>query len=236
MLPQNLLLTACLLASAALWAQPAKTTSTMFSARQTDSVLAAADKQALGIQWPVFRAWKYAGRSGTYFCVLTESRDTIIPGKDTANYNIKAVFLKQNGAAWERQWELNDQVITENNPEWTIWFWTKYCSFSDLDGDGLADPLIVYGASNDHHSYYSDGRLKIIIYYKGQKIAIRHINSSMDYGRETQVDAAYYKLPAKIQSAVTAKMELMTKNGHCIFPYGWQKNMRLKKTFFSERP
>jgi hypothetical protein len=237
MLPQNLLLAVCLLVPAALWAQPAKITSTMYSARQADSVLAGTDKQALGLEWPVFRAWKYADRSGTYFCALTESRDTIITDKDTASYHIRAVFLKQNGSQWQKYMELNDHAnIHEDLPEWTIWFWTRYCSFSDLDGDGLADPLVVYGSSQSMISRLSDGRLKIILWRRGQKYAIRHTNSSLDNYRETQVDTAWYKLPAKIQAAVTAKMELMTKNGHCIFPYGWQKNMRLKKTFFSERP
>lgn len=51
---------------------------------------------------------------------------------------------------------------------------------------------------------YDDGRVKFIIYYRGQKI-----------------DKRFYALPIKLQETIKDKMNLMVTNNHAIFPYGW---------------
>jgi hypothetical protein len=119
------------------------------------------------------------------------------------------------------------------NDESSIQFWTKYIDFNDYNSDGLVDPIIIYGTSAANG--YDDGRIKFIIYYQGQKIAIRHQNGILDYERETQVDKAFYKLPLPLQTSIKQKMESMMKNSHAIFPAGWQAAMRNKKIRFSER-
>ena len=97
----------------------------------------------------------------------------------------------------------------------------------------MADLIIVYGTTALNG--YDDGRIKIIIYYKGQKIAIRHQNGMLDFERETIIDKAFYSLPTGLQSAVKQKMELMQKNNQAIFPAGWQLAMKNKKTTINER-
>ena len=97
----------------------------------------------------------------------------------------------------------------------------------------MADPIIVYGTTAVNG--YGDGRIKIIIYYKGQKVAIRHQNGTLDFERETSVDKAFYALPVLLQTAVKQKMELMIKNKQAIFPAGWQLAMKNKKTTINER-
>jgi len=77
-------------------------------------------------------------------------------------------------------------------------------------------------------------KIKIITIYKGKKYVIRHQNSSMDWGRNTQVDKLFYTLPIKIQTKVKETMTQITENGNGIFPAGWQKNMKLKKLKFDE--
>ena len=79
----------------------------------------------------------------------------------------------------------------------SIWFWTKYCLFEDINKDRLIDPIFVYGTSGDN--YTGDGRLKILIYYKDKKIAIRHLNGTIDFERKTKVDQSFYDLPVAIQ-------------------------------------
>jgi hypothetical protein len=74
------------------------------------------------------------------------------------------------------------------------------------------------------------GRVKFIIYYKGQKIAIRHQNGTLDYERETQLDKSVYTLPKSMLESIRQKMELMVKNGQTIFPASWQTDMENKKT------
>ena len=103
---------------------------------------------------------------------------------------------------------------------------------SDFDKDGLIDPIIIYGTSGNNGT--EDGRIKILIYYKGKKHAIRHQNGSLDFERNTQVDADFYNLPISIQKHVRKVMKKMTDNNHAIFPYGWEENMDAKKTYFDE--
>ena len=73
-----------------------------------------------------------------------------------------------------------------------------------------------------------------MIYYKNNKYGIRHQNGTLDFQRNTQVDADFYKLPIQIQKHVKEVMEKMTENRHAILPYGYKENMDAKKTYFDE--
>lgn len=189
-------------------------------------------QQALNIRFPIFRVVKYVDKEGQYYCVLTESRNIIPTKKDTFNQKISAIHVKVNNGSFVKLWEINDNINTDKS-EQSIWFWTKYADFKDYDGDGLADPIIIYGTSVLNG--YQDGRIKFIIYHKGQKVAIRHQNGELDFQRETQVDKAFYDLPASLQKAVKQKIELMTENNQAIFPAGWQAAMKNRMTNFNER-
>ena len=189
-------------------------------------------RSSLNITFPIFRVYKYTDKADIFYCLLTESQDEIKAGKDTLNSQIKAVHVKSENGQFIKLWEINDQLI-KNKEEKSIWFWTKYADFNDTDADGLADPIIVYGTTAVNG--YGDGRIKIIIYYKGQKVAIRHQNGTLDFERETSVDKAFYALPVLLQTAVKQKMELMIKNKQAIFPAGWQLAMKNKKTTINER-
>lgn len=194
----------------------------------TDSLLS-----QFNIRYPIYKVYKFIDKSGTYYCLLTESDDEINTNGDTLSHHIKAILLKAVADSFTGIWEINDHIVKDERDENSIWFWTKYMEFKDYNGDGLIDPVIIYGTSGMNG--YDDGRIKFIIYFNGQKIAIRHQNGVLDSERETQVDKAFYNLPAALQSAIQEKMELMMENKHAIFPAGWDKAMKNKKTFFSER-
>lgn len=98
--------------------------------------------------------------------------------------------------------------------ESTIWFWTSDISFKDYDGDGLIEPVIVYGTWGING--YDDGRVKIIIFYKGKKVAIRHQSSVLDGGRSTEYDAAYESLPKKLKEDLEVKMAAIAKRRNII--------------------
>lgn len=196
-----------------------------------DSVL-----KKLNITFPIFKAYQYTDVQGLHYCLLTESQDEVSVNNDVINKKIKAVTFQNINGSYVQQWEINDHInedAMKGFPEQSIWFWTKYTQFEDYDNDGLMDPIVIYGTSGNNA--YDDGRIKFIIYYKGKKIAIRHQNGVLDDERDTRVDKAFYSLPVKLQSAVKQKMNLMVEKNHAIFPYGWQKAMQNKKTFFSER-
>ena len=192
-------------------------------------------KSKLGITFPVVRTYSYTDTSGKYYMVLTEKFDGIKDG-DTVHKTIKAFNFKSTAAGPEKQWEVNDateKAQPDYEGETSMWFWTKFCVFQDIDKDGIADPILVYGTTALNGT--DDGRVKILVYYKGKKIVIRHKNGTLDDERNTQVDAAFYSLPMVLQNQVTYLMKQIMENGVAIFPYGWEKNMKKHKLEFSER-
>ena len=185
----------------------------------------------LNIKYPIYRAYKYYDKSGKYYLLLTESRDSVTSEKDTLNKNIKALNIKMDGAAFSKKWEIND-FINSGTGETTIWFWTKYIALKDYDNDSLMDPIIVYGTTGLNG--YDDGRIKFIIYYKGKKVTIRHQNGVLDFERHTQIDKTFYSLPKELQAHVRSQMKTMIANEQAIFPAGWEKAMINKQTYISE--
>jgi len=215
------------------FAQSTAITSNILTSKQVTELFTDSVRKALNITFSIFRVYKYTDKSGAFYCILTESRNEITANKDTLNYKIKAVTVKPDNNSFTRIWEINDNIIRNDNDESSIWFWTKYIDFKDYDGDGLSEPVIIYGSSGANG--YSDGRIKFIIYYRGQKIAIRHQNGVLDFERETQVDKMFYELPQALQAGIMHKMELMIENNQAIFPRGWQTAMKNKKAVFNER-
>jgi len=215
------------------FAQKTGVSSETLSSNQVVTLFTGAICKALDLRFPIVKAYMYSDKSGKYYVALTESRDVISNNNDTMNYQIRAVAFKINAGKLEKIWELNDHIVKNYHEESSIWFWSKYVDFKDYDNDFLIEPVIVYGTTglND----LDDGRLKILIYYKGQKITIRHQNGDLDAKRETQVDKAFYLLPQGLQKSVIEKMDAMEKNQQTIFPFGWRAAMRNKKTFITER-
>lgn len=209
------------------------TSNYILSSNQIKKLFANSLRKEFKINYPIFRVYKYTDQSGEYYCILTESRDSIGNRKDTLNYNIRAISLKFENGKYSKNWEINDQAIKNGKDEQSIWFWTKYSDFKDFDNDRLVEPLIVYGTWGANG--YDDGRIKILIYYKGQKIAIRHQNGVLDFERETQIDKSFYSLPQSIQTAIKQKIELIIKSDQAIFPSGWQLAMKNQKTIISEK-
>ncbi|MDQ7948371.1 MAG: hypothetical protein REI78_12200 [Pedobacter sp.] len=201
----------------------------IISKAETDAFFSASFKKKNLINYPIFRAYTYTDKSGNYYVALTESADTTNTEKDTVNFTIKAFNFKADQSPIVKKWEINDfrlPNVKNEVKETSIWFWTKYCSFTDLDGDGLADPVIVYGTFG--HDGYSDGRVKILTFYKGQKVAIRHQNSTLDPMRKMQVDATFYALPKKIQDHTKQLMATMMEKKHALFPSSYLEKMEKK--------
>jgi len=203
----------------------------IISPKEVSGIFSDSVKKSFNFLYPIFRVYKLADKTGQYYCVFAESRDSIGTQKDTFNRNIQAILFRIGNPSLQKVWELNDHVSKELSEE-TIWFWTKYSRFDDLDHDSIVDPIIVYGTSGLDGS--DDSRVKILIYFKGKKIAIRHQNSTLDEGRGTEIDKSFYDLPKVIQDSVIHTMQLLEKNQLTIFPNDWQVGMSKKKTSISE--
>ncbi|TEB43984.1 hypothetical protein D0809_12415 [Flavobacterium circumlabens] len=154
--------------------------------------------------FPIYRAYEFQDKSGVCELVLFENRK-VISKKDTLNTKIQAICAMNDHGGFRERWAINDLV---DAGETNIWFWTKYCSAKDLDGDGYTDPVIVYG-TRDENEYIK--RVKIITVYKDKKYAIRAVESDLDYGRSFKKDANWKLLPQKIQVSITKLVEKIRK-------------------------
>ena len=210
------------------------TSSRILSAQEVDSIFTERIKRELEIKYSIFRAYEYNDKAGRHYLVLTEngSKD----GEHPINDTIQGFNLTEFNGQLKTDWKLSDFTLkqgNENSEEHSIWFWTKYVSLSDIDNDGLVDPIVIYGTSGINGT--DDGRIKILTYYKGAKRAIRHQNGVLDFQRNTQVDSMFYELPLTIQEHVKTLIKKMMDNDHAIFPHGWETAMRNKELKFDEK-
>lgn len=184
-------------------------------------------QQQLGLKYPIRIVYKYWDKTGTYYMPLCEEFDGV-KEEDSTHWKIKAQNLRYEDGQFVRQWELNDYILTAQMEE-DIWFFTKYTNLKDLDGDGVVDPVMVYGSAGANGR--SDGRLKILVYYKGKKVAVRHQNSEFDGGRTTEVDKEFYELPEKVQGFVRGLMKRLEEEDKAIFASEWMEKMARKLTY-----
>jgi hypothetical protein len=224
-----------LLAAQLLKAQTVPAGSIKLSADAIQKLLPDSVKKRLGIKFATYAVFEYSDRFKKQYLVLSEnsySREK----EQALNDSVQAVLLQHNNGLLQPVLTITDFITPGKNnkgfTDYSIWFWTKYTSIADIDGDGSADPIIVYGTAGENDK--EDCKIKIVTCCKGKKFVIRHQNGSLDFERNTHVDKAWYTLPAKIQAKVKSIMNALTANNHAIFPAGWQKAMAAKKTYFDE--
>lgn len=194
------------------------------SDKETTSVFTKKIEKRIGIEYPISQAYSYKDDSGEHYLLLTKH---YIVGKknDTLYDKIQAFNLTYTNDNFKKRSTISDFI----DKEWetSIGFWNKYSELADMDNDGLADLILVYGTTGQE--MHADGRVKIMVYYNRKRIAIRHQNS--DYGgRKTNISKKFYDLPLPIQQIVKEKMKLMEKNKHAIFSEGWENKMANKTT------
>jgi len=188
-------------------------------------------KKNLGIEHTIHRVDKFHDSDGEHYVVMTENME----GCEACHDKIKAYCFLKEGNAYELEWKMQDFILPKGNDvseEYSISFWDDYLLFEDLNNDGLIEPILVYGTLGINDT--DDGRIKILIYYKGKKRAIRHQNSTLDGERHTQVDAKFYELPSNIQRQVQSIMKDIEADGYAIFPFDWENAMNREKLTFDE--
>lgn len=166
--------------------------------------------------FPIYKAYEFQDKSGVCELVLTENQK-IISEKDTLNTKIKAVCAMNDHGGFLERWTINDLLEDSDPKETNIWFWTKYCSVKDLDNDGYAEPIIVYGTRDE------DGeirRVKIITVYKEKKYVIRAVECILDFCRSFKKDSNWNLLPQKIKVYVTQLTEKIRKEQNLLLKDG----------------
>ncbi|WP_281631881.1 M949_RS01915 family surface polysaccharide biosynthesis protein [Flavobacterium luteolum] len=166
--------------------------------------------------FPIYRAFEFQDKGGVYELVLSENQKTISK-KDTLNTKIQAICVINDHGGFLEKWRIND-LLEDNLPKETnIWFWTKYCSTKDIDGDGFIDPIIVYGTRTE------DGyirRVKVITVYKNKKYAIRAVECDLDDCRSFKKDQNWNMLPEKIKTHVDQLLAKMRKEQDVLLKNG----------------
>ncbi|UTN06611.1 hypothetical protein L0669_12020 [Flavobacterium bizetiae] len=166
--------------------------------------------------FPIYKAFECSDKAGVYDLLLCENQKSISK-KDTLNTKIQAIYTMSDHGGFLEKWRINDLLQNTEPKETNIWFWTKYCSTKDLDGDGYIDPVIVYGTRNENNEIR---RVKIITVYKNKKYAIRAIECDLDYCRSFKKDKDWNLLPQKIKTYVDSLVAKLRKEQDLILHDG----------------
>ncbi|MBS1563515.1 MAG: hypothetical protein JST39_03965 [Bacteroidetes bacterium] len=186
---------------------PAQTTRVL-SRGVTDSLFTEAKKKELDIRYSIWKAYQYSDKGGRYYLVLSE-KNIIVPGKDTTITNIEGFCLQDAQGQLVQRWKLKDLI---DSTEKSIWFWTKYIEVKDIDGDGYVEPLVIYGSSGKSDVDGGYSRLKLLLYYKGNKIGMRFMKPVGDQQRQVQRDKAFSTLPPAVQSHIYTVLRHINKD------------------------
>lgn len=216
---------------AAFFPMNAQTAARLLTKVQAQQLITDTCKKRFNINYPVLRVYELQNTSYSTYWILTEHVSNNST-KDTLHDKIKAFELICKNGQWTKNREINDFIEPTGNTERNIWFWTRYCQFEDLNQDGVSDPVIVYGTHGING--FDDGRIKILVFYNGEKTAIRHQNGVLDSERNTKIDPSFYQLPSNIQTNVKTLMKKIMAANHGIFPAGWEKAMQNGKTVIDE--
>ncbi|MGN6419304.1 MAG: M949_RS01915 family surface polysaccharide biosynthesis protein [Pseudobacter sp.] len=165
---------------------------------------------------PVYRVYEYTDKGGVYAVLFCENNDHL-EDKDTINTKIRAVCLLNDHGGYLQKWVINEVLVKEPVNEKHLFFWNRYSSFSDLDGDGYADPVIAYNSVNINDEYQ---RLKLIVVYKGKKYAVRAVECILDDCRQLRFDTQYKTLPVPIRKHIDQLLQRIRTEKEMILKEG----------------
>lgn len=177
--------------------------------------LDAAGLAKLQISMKPVKTYCYADKSGSYQVYLTEKLDRF-PGKSPISSVLEAQIVKIPASG--------SPVISATVRESVSakdaggYFSSKLLELTDIDGDGLVDPIFVFRicAKGEDGGYDEDpytGRMKFVILHKGTTASVEAITGTLDDERSTKGNAAYFALPAKVQAYLVKKFQAIAKAG-----------------------
>ncbi|MFZ6875848.1 M949_RS01915 family surface polysaccharide biosynthesis protein [Undibacterium sp. Di27W] len=172
---------------------------------------------------PVFKHYCYSDQSGSYVLYLTEKQDRTYGAEKLSSAVEAHLFKIASDKSLSNVISIRDRAESE---EAGMEFWSKLTEIADIDRDGNIDPILVYrfynqdGANTDREAF--SGRLKIIMFYKGEKVVIRAITGNLDGERQTTATENFFSLPASVQKHLVKKMEGMYKDNLYGFDNSYQ--------------
>jgi len=164
-----------------------------------------------GVEFPLFKRYCYTDKSGSYALLLGEKQDRPFPEELLSSAIQAALYKVGSDNLLTRQWAIRDfageQAVGVN-------FRTRLFEFTDIDGDGLVDPVLVYRffePEDDGHVNVDpfSGRAKIIAFHQGRKATIHAVTGQLDGQRRTTGNSGYFALPKTVQRHLVKKMGAM---------------------------
>ena len=156
--------------------------------------------------FPIYKAYEFQDKGGVFELVLCENQTN---KKDTLNTKIQAICGMNDHGGFLEKWRINDLLEDYIPKETNIWFWTKYCSTKDIDGDGYIEPVIVYGTRTENDDIR---RVKIITVYKNKKYVIRAVECDLDICRSFEKDKNWNLMPQKVKTYINSLVEKLRKD------------------------
>ena len=156
--------------------------------------------------FPIYKAYEFQDKGGVFELVLCENQTN---KKDTLNTKIQAICGMNDHGGFLEKWRINDLLEDYIPKETNIWFWTKYCSTKDIDGDGYIEPVIVYGTRIENDEIR---RVKIITVYKNKKYVIRAVECDLDICRSFEKDKNWNLMPQKVKTYINSLVEKLRKD------------------------
>lgn len=191
-----------------------------FTQKTNSSILNKKQTEQKGLknisEFPIYKAYEYQDKNGTYNLVLCENQKNISK-KDTLNTKIQAICVTKDHDTFQEKWRIHDLLENTEVKETNIWFWTKYFSIKDIDTDGYAEPIIVYGTRDEDNEIR---RVKIITVYKNKKYVIRAVECVLDDCRSFKKDPNWNLLPQKIKTYINQLVEKLRKEQGLILKDG----------------
>lgn len=160
---------------------------------------------------PVLAHFCYRDKSGDYVLYLAESGDRRYDDGALSSKISAHLFKINPGPALQAKGTVNDSAPKDMAG---VHWWAKLTELTDVDGDGLVDPILVYRFYDidDDGKALDDpyaGRLKMIAFHRDAKAAIRAITGHLDGQRSTTASAPYFRLPAALQKHLVRKIKQM---------------------------
>lgn len=179
---------------------------------------------------PVFKHFCYSDQSGNYVLYLTEKQDKRYASEKLSSAIEAHLFKIEIDNSLSSPISIRDQA---NKAEAGLEFWSKLTEIADIDKDGNIDPVLVYRFYNEdddgkiNYDAFA-GRIKIILFYKGEKVVIRAITGDLDGERLTTATENFFSLPASVKKHLVKKMIGMYKDNL----YGFDNSYK----YFPQKP
>ncbi|NDV70407.1 YARHG domain-containing protein [Dysgonomonas sp. 25] len=176
------------------------------------------------VSYDIRDVYFYSDDTGKHSLILSSiPYDPYDDQGDVFNHIIKVNYCKVEGDRFMySENELTDLVMQEAG-EIDIRFLTQYTSIDDVNGDGIANPIVVYAVMCDEG--YRNGWVKVVVKYGGVLSTVYISNSAEERNPVMSITSGYYALPVEMKGRVKSLLLRIEKDGFLILPDDWEQKM-----------